>query len=97
MDVEQACLVLAASQDVLGALSSFDEALLEKALRATVIATELKPRQFFGTLRIAVSGKPVAPPLFGTLAILGRDKVLQRLARADELLSCHTGSLPQEM
>jgi glutamyl-tRNA synthetase len=46
----------------------------------------LKARQFFGTLRIATTGKEVAPPLFGTLAILGRDKVLKRIARARELL-----------
>jgi glutamyl-tRNA synthetase len=88
MDAEQACLVLEAAHDVLSALSSFDEALVEKALRATVTATGLKARQFFGTVRIAVSGKQVAPPLFGTLAVLERDQVLKRLARARGLLSC---------
>jgi glutamyl-tRNA synthetase len=86
MTVEQAYLVLEASHDVLSTLSSFDEPLLEKALRATVTATDLKSRQFFGTLRIAVTGKQVAPPLFGTLAILGREVVLQRLAQALALL-----------
>jgi glutamyl-tRNA synthetase len=46
----------------------------------------LKVGQLFGVIRVAVTGKKVAPPLFGTLAILGREKVVQRLDRALEML-----------
>jgi glutamyl-tRNA synthetase len=87
MTAEQARQVLAESQQVLGALPSFDEAEIEGALRAKAEEIGLKARQFFGTLRIAATGKKVAPPLFGTLAILGREKVLARIARACELLT----------
>ncbi|MGC8786616.1 MAG: glutamate--tRNA ligase [Anaerolineae bacterium] len=86
MDVEQTRQVLAESEQVLRTLPTFDEADIEAALRAKAEEMGLKARQFFGTLRIATTGKEVAPPLFGTLAILGRDKVLKRIARARELL-----------
>nr|MBC7244358.1 glutamate--tRNA ligase [Chloroflexota bacterium] len=86
MDVEQTRQVLAESAQVLSALPVFDEVAIEAALRAKAEEMGLKARQFFGTLRIATTGKEVAPPLFGTLAILGRDKVLKRIARARELL-----------
>jgi len=86
MDVEQTRQVLAESERVLRALPVFEEADIEAALRAKAEEMGLKARQFFGTLRIATTGKEVAPPLFGTLAILGRDKVLKRIARARELL-----------
>jgi glutamyl-tRNA synthetase len=37
-------------------------------------------------IRVAVCGKLVAPPLFETLAILGRERVLKRVDRALERL-----------
>lgn len=86
MDVEQTRRVLAESAQILSTMPVFDEMTIEAALRAKAEEMGLKARQFFGTLRIATTGKEVAPPLFGTLAILGRDKVLKRIARARELL-----------
>jgi glutamyl-tRNA synthetase len=82
----QAGQVLAESQQILSSASSFDEATIEPPLRAKAEEMGLKARQFFGTLRIATTGKEVAPPLFGTLAVLGQEKVLARIARARELL-----------
>ena len=87
MTAEQAQSVLARCFTALSALPTFDGASVEAALRAEQYESGLKGRQFFGTVRIAVSGKRVAPPLFGTLAVLGRDKVLRRIARAQELLA----------
>ncbi len=86
MAAEQAIQVLEQSYQVLSELPTFDEQSIEDGLRAKAEEMGLKARQFFGTLRIAATGKRVAPPLFGTLAILGREKVLQRVARARELL-----------
>jgi glutamyl-tRNA synthetase len=87
MTAEQALQVLAISQQALSDLPAFDEASIEEALRAASDASGLKPRQFFGTLRVATTGKKVAPPLFGSLAILGREKVLARLAQAQRMLA----------
>jgi glutamyl-tRNA synthetase len=87
MTAKQADRVLAESHHILQALPTFDEMEIEGALRAKAEEMELKARQFFGTLRIATTGKKVAPPLFGTLAILGREKVLARITRARELLA----------
>jgi glutamyl-tRNA synthetase len=86
MTATQAGQVLAESQQILSHAAQFDEATIEPPLRAKAEEMGLKARQFFGTLRIATTGKEVAPPLFGTLAILGREKVLARIARARELL-----------
>jgi glutamyl/glutaminyl-tRNA synthetase len=40
----------------------------------------------FGCLRAACTGRAVSPPLFGTLAIMGRALVLQRVDAAATLL-----------
>ncbi len=78
----QAAQVLAVARMALSALQSFDEASIEHALREQADSSGLKAGQFFGTLRVAATGKQVAPPLFGTLAILGQETVLRRIDAA---------------
>lgn len=57
-------------------------AVIEEALRSALIdGLGLKPRQAFGPVRTAVSGKKVSPPLFESLEILGRDSALARIDR----------------
>lgn len=64
----------------------FTEAALEPALRDLAVALGLKTGQLFGILRVATSGKAVAPPLFGSLVALGRERTLARCAAAAEKL-----------
>jgi glutamyl-tRNA synthetase len=40
----------------------------------------------FGIVRVAVTGRKVSPPLFGTLTALGRERVLARLEAAEGVL-----------
>ena len=70
---------------------TFDEASLEPALRDLAVELGLKVGQLFGILRVATSGKAVAPPLFGSLVALGRARVLARCAQAEELLRGRLG------
>jgi len=73
--------------DVKGALEGVPEwttAEIEGALRRLAQARDLKPRKAFQPIRAAVTGTLVSPPLFESMEILGRDKTLERLARAAE-------------
>ncbi len=77
---------LRAAERTLSAQESLDdEQALEQVLRALAVELGLKAGQLFGTIRVAVTGKKVAPPLFGTLAVLGRDTVLARMRKAIDL------------
>ncbi len=40
----------------------------------------------FGAMRVAVTGRRVAPPLFDTIVLLGREKCVRRLENAIEAL-----------
>lgn len=64
--------------------SDFTHEALDANLREAANNLGLKPGEMFQPIRVAVCGKIVAPPLFETLAILGREKVLQRIDRALE-------------
>jgi glutamyl-tRNA synthetase len=59
---------------------------LEAKLRHLADRIVLKPGQLFGILRAAVTGQTVSPPLFGSMAIIGRETVLARLAAAEKTL-----------
>jgi glutamyl-tRNA synthetase len=44
----------------------------------------LKPRNAFGPVRVAITGRRVSPPLFESMELLGRDRSLARLRSAQE-------------
>lgn len=73
--------------EVLDRLPTFDEEILERTLRDLAKQLELKAGQLFGVIRVAVTGKKVAPPLFGTLSILGKERVLSRISKAEQALA----------
>jgi len=69
------------------ALPSWQHEALEAALRALAQELGVKAGDLFMLLRVAVTGKPVSPPLFESMELLGRDRCLRRLAAALEVLS----------
>ncbi len=66
--------------------TEFTHDSLETSLRNGAKALGVKAGQMFQPIRVAVCGKKVAPPLFETLAVLGKETVLKRLDRALERL-----------
>ena len=72
--------VLKAGLGALEGLEGFAAADIEAALRAALIeGLGLKPKNAFGALRVAVTGRRVSPPLFESMELLGRDATLARL------------------
>ena len=70
------------SRQRLAELAAFDAESLEALLRPLAVELELKTGQLFGALRTAVTGETAAPPLFQTMAVLGRETCLVRIERA---------------
>jgi glutamyl-tRNA synthetase len=83
---EQALMALEKSRPPLEQLASFDAASLEAMLRPLAEALGLKTGQLFGALRTAVTGRTATPPLFQTMAVLGRERCLARIDIALEKL-----------
>ena len=72
---------LQASQPLIEAVP-FEIEPLESAFRPLSEKLGLKTGQFFGVLRVAFTGRTVSPPLFQTMAVLGRKQCLKRLQMA---------------
>jgi len=63
-------------------LKMFDAESLEALLRPLAVELGLKTGQLFGALRTAVTGRTAAPPLFQTMAVLGKERCLKRIEAA---------------
>ena len=72
-------------QAVLAAVASalekvnWTEADIESALRNLQAELGLSTKVFFMTLRLATTGSKVSPPLFASIEVIGRERVLQRI------------------
>jgi glutamyl-tRNA synthetase len=71
--------VLDAAAETLADLEPFDAATIEQALRELAERLELKPREAFQPIRVAVTGSKISPGLFESIELLGREKSLERL------------------
>jgi glutamyl-tRNA synthetase len=82
MTAETTLRTLKVAQEKLSLLESFDRDSLEGTLRPLAEELGLKTGQLFSPLRIATTGRPVAPPLFETMAVLGKERCLKRIGVA---------------
>jgi glutamyl-tRNA synthetase len=82
MDRERTLAGLEQSLAILEALDTWEAVAMEPPLRALVQELGLKPVQLFTTLRVAVTGRTISPPLFETMEVLGRDVTLTRIHAA---------------
>ncbi|MDP1720744.1 MAG: glutamate--tRNA ligase [Candidatus Nanopelagicaceae bacterium] len=75
--------VLRRSLDELKPLSEWTHSSIETALRSSLIeGMGLKPRIAFGSVRVAVTGSTISPPLFESMELLGKDACLERISSA---------------
>jgi glutamyl-tRNA synthetase len=78
---------LAALRAAFSRLAPFDAPTLESTLRAVAAERGVKAGVFIHGTRIAVTGQAVSPGLFEVLELLGRDRVVHRLARLERFLA----------
>ena len=85
-DAASAAIVLEAAIG-LYAVCEWNADVLHEATGVLAEQLEYKLNRFQAPIRVAVTGRSVGPPLFESLAILGRDATLARLRRAQSNLS----------
>lgn len=86
LTAQQAAEAARRSLQILTALPDLSLEKSEPAMRTLVDELGYSAGQVFGLMRVAVTGQKVSPPLFESMEIIGREKVLERMHRAVELL-----------
>ena len=70
---------LAAARAALATTEPFDLEGVEAALRTLVEQLDVKAREVFQPLRVAISGSTISPGIFESVVALGRDETLARI------------------
>jgi glutamyl-tRNA synthetase len=73
--------------DALEALPDWNHDACDAALRTLAAAEGVKAGVLINATRVAIVGRAVAPPLFDTMVVLGKDRVVARLRCAVTFLS----------
>ncbi|MGC1105844.1 MAG: glutamate--tRNA ligase [Candidatus Acidiferrales bacterium] len=79
--------LLAKLADALDALADWSHDPCDHALRALAEAQGVKAGLLINATRVAIVGRAVAPPLFETMVVLGKPRVVSRLHRAVPVVS----------
>jgi glutamyl-tRNA synthetase len=80
-DSAMALRVLKQAREILPTVE-FTHDALEQALRAAAGVLGVKAGQMFQPIRVAVCGRKNAPPLFETMAVLGKEICIKRIEQA---------------
>ena len=83
-DATSTAAALTRAREELAAIAPDDFAAGELEARCRAAAEEFgwKPGDFFRPMRVAITGRTVSPPLFGSMELLGRERCLARLDAA---------------
>ncbi len=86
LDAKQSAQITRKSYEILASLPDISHQTAEPPMREYVEKSGFNAGQVFGIVRVAVTGQKVSPPLFESMEIIGREKVLQRLQKAVTIL-----------
>ena len=78
---------LAQSRAVLGKLDPFTAEVIRPALEGLAEGLGWSRKDLNGAIRVAITGRQVGPPLYESLHVLGKEKSLQRMEMAQDLLA----------
>ena len=82
--------VLQRLQECLGKVENWQRPPLEAAVTQVSEALSLKMGKVAQPLRVAISGRAATPPIDVTLALVGRERTLSRLSKAQEYVAART-------
>jgi glutamyl-tRNA synthetase len=73
---------LRVARDALAEADGWDTDEIEAILRGIVDEKDVKPKEIFQPIRVALTGTTVSPGIFESLSALGREESLSRLEKA---------------
>jgi glutamyl-tRNA synthetase len=79
--------LLSEALEALQGTDSFEPEELETALGRILAEHDVKPGKLYQPIRVAITGTSVSPGIFESLAVLGKNRSVERIQRAVERLS----------
>jgi glutamyl-tRNA synthetase len=88
---ETAKVLRALLEEEVDPILEWNAAVAQAALRGFAEHAGWAPNELFMAVRVATTGRPASPPLFETLAVLGKETCRRRLRRAADVLKTGAG------
>jgi glutamyl-tRNA synthetase len=85
--------LLTEALEALRGTTSFEPEELESALGRILAEHDVKPGKLYQPIRVAITGTSVSPGIFESLAVLGKNRSLERIERALTRLSTETADV----
>jgi glutamyl-tRNA synthetase len=85
-DRDRAVLLLSEALVTAETVDDWNHETLEATFRGLAERLDARPRDLFMLMRVATTGRSVAPPLFETMELLGKERVVYRLREAANIL-----------
>lgn len=85
-DQTKSLLHLSTALSTLSGVENWTLESINEALQAGIKEKEFKVGEFYMTLRFALAGAKITPPINESMEIMGKDAVLQRLSEAEKIL-----------
>ena len=79
--------LLTEALEALRETDTFEPEELETRLGRILAEHDVKPGKLYQPIRVAITGTSVSPGIFESLAVLGKDRSLERIERAVQRLS----------
>ena len=79
--------LLSEALEALRGTEPFEPAELEASLGRVLAENDVKPGKLYQPIRVAITGSSVSPGIFESLAVLGRERSIERIERAVQRLS----------
>ena len=86
LDANSANRAITIASQKLEEVLTWDATTIEDILRSVATELDLATGEFFGLLRVAITGRTAAPPLFQTMVVLGKEKCLKRFKMTLQVL-----------
>lgn len=86
MSASESLVIARKALEILSLLPEITHNLAEPSMRELVERSGLSAGQVFGIVRSAVTGQLVSPPLFESMEIIGKEKVVERMSKAVKTL-----------
>jgi len=86
---ETAKMLSSLLEEKIDRLVEWTDAVIESELRAFGDSAAWSVKELFMAVRIATTGRSATPPLFETLAVLGKETCRRRIRKAVDLLKLH--------
>ena len=81
-----AAALLEDAREALSSTEPFEPEQIEASLGPILVKRDVKPGQLYQPIRVAISGGSISPGIFESLAVLGKERSLERIGRAVERL-----------